>query len=236
MCGRFAIGEPSGPDWRDWLMIEPEAEWPPPGWPTARWNVAPTDPVGIVRLRQDGHGGWERGRREAAVARWGLVPHWWKKPLSELKAATFNARSEEAAAKPMFRDAWAARRCLVPAIGYYEWSGPNGARTPWFVTMRRNVPGIFFAGLWAAAKVDGDWLLSCTILTTGAGAATRHLHPRSPVVLTEEVAGRWLAGGDAAALLTPIPDDRIDLWPVDPAVGQVRNDGPELIERVGLGI
>jgi putative SOS response-associated peptidase YedK len=227
MCGRFAIGDTQGTDWRDWLMLDPAVEWPVPGWPTGRWNVAPTDPVGIVRLRD--------GRREAAVARWGLVPHWWLKPVSELKAATFNARAEEAASKPMFRDAWSSRRCLVPAIGYYEWTGTKGNKTPWFITMRRNTPGVLLAGLWAAAKVDGAWLLSCTVLTTDAGAATRHLHPRSPVVLTEETADRWLAAPDAD-LMTPIPDDRVEMWPVDRAVGQVRNDGPGLVERAGLAI
>lgn len=223
MCGRFAIGETEGTDWRDWLVIDPEIDWPIPGWPSARWNVAPTDPVGIVRLGD--------GRRETAVARWGLVPHWWKKPLPELRAATFNARAEEAATKPMFRDAWAARRCLVPAIGYYEWTGIKGARVPWFVTMQRNTPGLLFAGLWAVATLGGERLLSCTILTTAAGEATRHLHPRSPVVLTEGAAEGWLDGSaDPAALMRPIPDGRVSMWPVDARVGQVRNDGPDLVQ------
>lgn len=227
MCGRFAIGDTNGTDWRDWLLIDPEIDWPLPGWPCARWNVAPTDQVGIVRLRD--------GRREPAVVRWGLVPHWWRKPLAELKASTFNARAEEAAEKPMFRDAWAARRCLVPAIGYYEWTGAKGAKTPWFITMRRNTPGILFAGLWAAARIEGEWLLSCTILTTAAGEATRHLHPRSPVVLTEDAAEAWLHGtAEPSALMRPIPDDRVEMWPVDRRVGQVRNDGPELVERAEL--
>ncbi len=96
--------------------------------------------------------------------------------------------------------------------------------------MRRNTPGIR-----RAPRVDRDWLLSCTILTTEAGAATRHLHPRSPVVLTEEAAERWLAAPDPT-LMRPIPDDRLDMWPVDRAVGQVRNDGPELAAPAGLGI
>lgn len=231
MCGRFAIGDTNGTDWRDWLLIEPESDWPAPGWPSARWNVAPTDAVGIIRLRN--------GRREPAVARWGLVPHWWRKPVAEMRASTFNARAEEAAEKPVFRDAWAARRCLVPAIGYYEWAGAAGARagarTPWFITMRRNTPGIYFAGLWAAARIEGEWLLSCTILTTAAGEATRHLHSRAPVVLSEEAAEAWLRGpADPAALMRPIPDDRIEMWPVDQRVGQVRNDGRELVERAGL--
>ena len=217
MCGRFAIGETDGPGWRDWLMVDPEIDWPPADWPRARWNVAPTDPVG--------------------VARWGLVPHWWRKPLSEFRMATFNARAEEAAGKPAFRDCWASRRCLIPAIGYYEWTGPKGAKTPWFVTMRRNSPGLLFAGLWSEANLDGQRLLTCTILTTEAGAATRHLHPRSPVVLSGEAAEAWLGcEADPAPLLRPIPDDRVQLWPVDRGVGQVRNDGPRLIEPVGLAI
>lgn len=229
MCGRFAVGETETIDWRDWLTVDPEAAWPIPGWPSARWNVAPTDPVGIVRLRD--------GRRQAAVARWGLVPHWWRKPLSEMKVATFNARSEEAAGKPMFRDAWSARRCLIPAIGYYEWTGAKAAKTPWFVSARRNTPGILFAGLWENATVEGQRLLSCTILTTGAGEATRHLHPRSPVVLPEHSAQSWLDGSaDAADLMRPILDDRVEFWPVDRAVGQVRNDGPALVERAGLDV
>jgi putative SOS response-associated peptidase YedK len=101
--------------------------------------------------------------------------------------------------------------------------------------MRRNTPGILLAGLWAAARVENEWLLSCTILTTEAGAATRHLHPRSPVVLSEEGAERWLAAPDPS-LMRPIPDDRVDMWPVDRAVGQVRNEGPGLAEPAGLGI
>lgn len=229
MCGRFAIGETQGEDWRDWLLVDPEIDWPPPGWPTGRWNVAPTDPVGIIRLRD--------GRRTPAVARWGLVPHWWRKPLSEFRMTTFNARAEEAAEKPAFRDAFRSRRCLVPAIGYYEWTGPKGAKTPWFVTMRRNVPGLLFAGLWAEARIGGETITSCTILTTAAGEATRHLHPRSPVVLPEEAADGWLDGSaDTPGLLRPIPDERVELWEVDRGVGQVRNDGPELIRRVGLAL
>lgn len=229
MCGRFAIGETQGTDWRDWLLIDPEVDWPPPAWPTARWNVAPTDPVGILRLHD--------GRRTATVARWGLVPHWWRKPLAEFRMSTFNARAEEAADKPAFRDCWSARRCLVPAIGYYEWTGAKGAKTPWFVTMRRNTPGLLFAGLWSEVRIEGQTLLSCTILTTAAGAGTSRLHPRSPVVLTEEAADAWLScAADPAALMRPIPDDRVQVWPVDRRVGQVRNDGPELVEPVGLAL
>ena len=222
MCGRFAVGNVVEADWSAWLDTA-EAEWP-----AARWNIAPTTEVAI-----------RRADRRLCRARWGLVPHWWSKPLALMKATTFNARSEEAAEKPFFRDAWAGRgasgRCLIPAIGYYEWSGRKGAKTPWFVTTRRNTPGFCFAGLWAESRIGGETLLSCTILTTAAGAATAHLHPRSPVILEDSAWAHWLAE-PSPDLMRPPEDDRLDLWEVGPAVGNVRNEGPELIERVGLPI
>lgn len=223
MCGRFAVGDTDGTDWADWLALDPDLDWPPEGWPTARWNLGPTQNVGIVVA---GPGG-----RRAGAARWGLVPHWWRKPMAEFRATTFNARSEEAAKKPMFRDSWARRRCLVPTIGWYEWSGQKGAKTPHFITITRNSPGFYFAGLWSSTEIEGGRLISCTVLTAAAGAATRHLHPRTPVVLDEDDAGRWLAGEVGAELMVAPSDERIALWQVDRAVGQIRNEGPELIER-----
>ena len=229
MCGRFAVGDTDGTDWADWLALDPEVGWPDEPLPTGRWNIAPTQKIALVH-RHD-------GRRRAEIARWALIPHWWRKPLSEFRATTFNARSEEAAGKPMFRDAWKRRRCLIPAIGWYEWTGKKGDKTPFFITIRRNTPGFWFAGLWADTVVEGERLVSATILTTAAGAATRHLHPRSPVVLGPDEVDRWLdLDVDPAPLMTARADDRVELWEVDRAVGQVRNDGPELAERVGLGL
>jgi putative SOS response-associated peptidase YedK len=229
MCGRFAVGETrggtGGEDWADWLGIDRDSPWPAPS-----WNVAPTTKAAIV-------GEGKRGRG-LVQARWGLVPHWWKKPLSGFRASTFNARSEEAAAKPMFRDAWRRGRCLVPAIGYYEWaferSGNAGAKRAFFITLTGNAPGFCMAGLWAQAEVGGVGLLSFAVLTCPAGAATRHLHPRSPVILTEADWERWLTPkSDAADLMRPAADDRVDVREVGPAVGNVRNDGPQLIEPAG---
>ena len=222
MCGRFAVGVAQREDWADWLGIDRDSPWPEPS-----WNVAPTQTAGII-------GEGVRGR-SLVPARWGLVPHWWKKPLSEFRATTFNACSEEAAVKPMFRDAWRRCRCLVPAIGYYEWMGKAGSKRAFFITVKGNAPGICMAGLWAQANIDGEKLVSFTILTCPAGQATRHLHPRSPVVLNEADWPRWLTpGADATDLLYPAPDDRVSLREVGPAVGNVRNDGPELIEPAGL--
>lgn len=224
MCGRFAVGDPrrtGWASWTDWLGIEADSPWPEPS-----WNVAPTQTAAIVGQGRQGRG--------VALGRWGLVPHWWAKPLDEFGATTFNARSEEAAEKPMFRDAWRRGRCLVPCIGYYEWSKTGGARRPFLISLGGNAPGFCMAGLWAQARIGGETLLSFTVLTCAAGPATRHLHPRSPVVLTESDWDLWLTpGSDAAGLMRPAPDDRVRLTEVAPAVGNVRNDGPELIEPVG---
>ena len=218
MCGRFAVGDSRGVDWADWLGVDHEVPWPAPS-----WNVAPTQIAGIVE-------GGER-RRGVALARWGLVPHWWRKPLAEFRATTFNARSEAASVKPMFREAWQRGRCLVPAIGYFEWAGKAGAKRAFFITLKGNAPGFCMAGLWAQAVVGGEKLLSFTVLTCPAGAATRHLHPRSPVILAETDWGRWLtAGSEAADLMRPAVDDLVELREVGPAVGNVRNNGPEMIE------
>jgi putative SOS response-associated peptidase YedK len=217
MCGRFAVGDPRGADWADWLGVDRDSPWPAPS-----WNVAPTRIVGIVGLGRRG--------RSVVPARWGLVPHWWRRPLSEFRAATFNARAEEAPEKPVFRDAWRRGRCLVPVSGYFEWGGKAGAKRPFFISVRGNAPGICLAGLWAQASVDGATLVSFTVLTCAAGEATRHLHPRSPVVLAEGDWDLWLTpGSEAAGLMRPAPDDRVVMTEVGPAVGNVRNDGPELI-------
>lgn len=217
MCGRFAVGDTRGTEWADWLGVDRDTAWPAPS-----WNVAPTQTAAIVGQGKRGHG--------MALARWGLVPHWWNKPLAEFRATTFNARSEEAASKPMFRDAWRRGRCLVPCIGYYEWQGKGPGKRPFFISLGGNAPGFCMAGLWAQARIGEEKLLSFTVLTCAAGAATRNLHPRSPVVLAEADWDRWLdPESDAASLMRPAPDDRVILTEVGPAVGNVRNDGPELI-------
>jgi putative SOS response-associated peptidase YedK len=122
------------------------------------YNIAPTDTVDVSRL--DKH-----GARELVSMRWGLVPAWWKRSLKEVPA-TFNARAESVADKPMFRTAFKERRCIVPASGVFEWTGEKGGKQPDLFTAADGSPLLAFAGLWDRWKdpLAGEWVLSCTII------------------------------------------------------------------------
>ena len=223
MCGRFATGAIGEGALVEWLALSAA---PDPA-PVPRWNVAPSQRVHVVREAAAG--------REMVPARWGLIPHWWRKPLAEFRLSTFNARFEEAAKKPVFRDAYRRCRCLVPAIGYYEWTGRKGAKRPHFITVRRNAPGFCMAGLWSEVTLDGASLRSFTILTTAAPEATRELHPRAPVILDEADWAAWLdPAADPAPLLHALPSERYQFWEVAPAVGNVANEGEHLADPAGL--
>ncbi len=210
----------------------------------ASWNVAPTSDVPIVLERLiDG-----AVHRQVHVAKWGLVPGWAKDPAVGVRA--FNARSETAAEKPTFRAAIKARRCGVPVQGYYEWKkSPDGkTKQPYFVHTPDGAL-ITFAGLYEwwkdPAKEDGapdQWLLSCTILTMASppDGELATLHDRLPLPLGREGLAEWLdpATKDAGPLLAAALDEAWGLaaeWELDPvgsAVGNVRNNGPELIEAI----
>jgi putative SOS response-associated peptidase YedK len=225
------------------------------------WNVAPTTDVAVVLERAVEADGT---RREVHVARWGLVPPW-AKDVS-VGARAFNARSETVTEKPTFRAAARARRCAVPAEGYYEWlkpaaGAPQGAQKRPFFVHPADGSLIFFAGLyewWKDESVPEDdphrWLLSCTVLTgpspeAGTGDETLEqlhgLHDRLPLPMDAATMDAWLEpdklpSAEAAGQLV----DRVreqayrtaSGWTLDevgPAVGNVRNNGPELIEPLG---
>jgi putative SOS response-associated peptidase YedK len=118
----------------------------------------------VIRLDKE-------GKRELVPMRWGLVPAWWKKPLKEVPA-TFNARAESVADRPMFRDAFKSRRCIVPASGFFEWTGAKGAKQPHLFTAADGSPLLAFAGLWDRWKdpLTAEWILSATIIVSGASA------------------------------------------------------------------
>ena len=199
-----------------------------------RYNVAPGQQVATVRA--------EDGGRRLAMLRWGLIPPWAKEP--NIGYRLINARSESVRTKPSFRSAWRSRRCLIPADGFYEWTGERKARQPWLITMKEG--GLFcFAGLWERWRVpaglaltgsladlqEGDALETCTILTTAANADISRIHHRMPVILPLESCEPWLAGDDMA--LGPTPPDTMTLHRVSPLVNKATNDDPSCIEPVG---
>ncbi|MGH3657126.1 MAG: SOS response-associated peptidase [Micromonosporaceae bacterium] len=194
----------------------------------ASYNVAPTDPVHVVRRS---HGG---DRREVATARWGLLPPWARSPREG--ARMINARAETVATSRAFRVPFARRRCLVPADGWYEWlrqsEGRNAAKQPYFLTPKDS--GVLaFAGLW---QVWGpERLVTTTVITTAAVGDLSTVHDRMPLALPPDRWSAWLDAADAAPLLSSPGEDwaaGIELRPVGSAVGDVRNNSDALIRPV----
>ena len=195
----------------------------------ASYNVAPTDDIAVVRLNHD------TKERRLDLLRWGLVPFW----ADDIKigSSMINARAEGITAKPAFRDAFKTRRCIIPADGFYEWKKLDAKRKqPYRIVMKdRSIFG--FAGLWDRwrDKASGQIVQSCTIITTDANAVSAPIHDRMPAILDADSNRAWL-GEEAAgveellALLRPYPADRMEAYPVSPAVGNVKNNDPSLIE------
>jgi putative SOS response-associated peptidase YedK len=199
---------------------------PIPNW-EGTWNMAPTKDAPVVRRHP------ETGERHLGLLRWGLVPHWVKdlKP----KSPQINARGETITSTPMFRDAFARRRCLVPADAFYEWQTIPGSSTklPWAIA-RGDAACLVFAGLWEGWRgPDGTVIRSFTIVTTSANEALRPLHERMPVVLEEPDWPLWLGEteGDPASLIHPSTTE-FRTWRVGPAVNNVRHDAPSLLDPV----
>ncbi|SCL66032.1 Putative SOS response-associated peptidase YedK [Micromonospora citrea] len=190
-------------------------------------NVAPTDPVPLVRVSPEGH-------RALSLGRWGLVPAWSRSPAGA--ARMINARAETVATSRAYAGAFARRRCLVPADGWYEWvRSPDGRKQAYYMTPLDGSV-LAFAGIWSVWEGPGGPLLTCSVLTTAALGELAEVHDRMPLLLPEGRWGAWLAStGEPAELLAPPPSDwlaGLEIRPVGPAVGDVRNDGPELTARV----
>jgi putative SOS response-associated peptidase YedK len=183
----------------------------------ARYNIAPAQPV--LAVRQD-----EQGERHWATFRWGLLPHWSADPKAAFK--NINARSETAATSPAFRDAYKKRRCLIPADGFYEWSGPPKHKRATFFHLNDDGP-FAFAGLYEHWERDGQALDTCALLTTEANAVVKPVHGRMPVMLAREEIAGWL---DEAVLPGPFPAERMAARAVGPRVNKARNEGPGCLE------
>jgi putative SOS response-associated peptidase YedK len=217
MCGRYVIKSPPA-------LVRAVFGYPElPNFPP-RFNVAPTQPVPIVRL--------DEGRRHFALMRWGFIPGWVKDPKSV--SLLINARAESALDKPAFRNAIRRRRCLVPADGFYEWREAGGRKQAYFVRRKDGAP-FAFAGLWETwTGPNGEELDTAAIVTTLANRTLSFIHGRMPAILSPEAFDLWLDcakvdAPTAAALLVPAPDDLLEAYQVSPAVNRVANDSEALI-------
>ena len=221
MCGRFA--RKSTQDLlTEWFGIELE-DMP---WFAPSYNVAPQSVQPVVRANRD------TGAREFALLRWGLVPFWAEDP--KFGYSTINARAEEAAAKPAFRDALKKRRCLVPADAFYEWQriDPKNKK-PFAFAMKSGEP-YAFAGLWDRWQgKENETLETFTILTTDPNELMEPVHNRMPVIVEPKDYERWLdpetKDRPPVDLLRPYPAERMRSWQVDQRVGNVRNNDAELL-------
>jgi putative SOS response-associated peptidase YedK len=223
MCGRYASFLPPEFLARLFGTVNP----PPNLQPT--WNLAPTDDAPVVRLDR------ETGARHLDILKWGLIPYFTK----EVKAARhpINARSDTVARSNMFKAAFAKRRCLVPAAAYYEWRDDPEGKTP-FAVARLDGDPVVFGGIWEHwQSADGDELNTFATITTEANHQLSMIQPRMPVIIEKADWPVWLGEteGNVAALLRPAPEDVLQLWPADKRVGNVRNNGPELLNQHHAG-
>lgn len=190
----------------------------------SRYNIAPGTKVPAIRLRSKAVA--EAPARELAELRWGLVPAWSKDVAPG--AGLVNARAESLEAKPSFREAFRARRCLIPVSGFYEWKKSGRARQPWLFQLRKTEP-FFFAGLWECWQApDGGELETCAVITTAPNQLMQPIHDRLPAILPVDAAEAWL---DPAAspvglqvLLRPFPAGLMVVRPVSSRVNSVEND------------
>lgn len=219
MCGRYVLGTDAA-DYADYFGVDriaTEALAP-------SYNVAPTDQVYAVAE-------WD-GERLLGTMRWGLIPHWAK----DSKGIQINARAETAATKPMFRDAFSRKRCIIPADGFYEWEPAARGRAPHWVHRVDGMP-MGFAGLWSTWKdpSSGGLIRTCAIVTVPAVGTITQVHDRMPLALDPSVWDRWLDRAltdpvEIESLLQPIPADLVSEHEVSSAVNSVRNNHARLTD------
>jgi len=171
-----------------------------------------------------------------ALVRWGLIPSWVKDPRAF--KMLINARSESAVDKPSFRAALRHKRCLVPADGFYEWTGSAAARRPHLVRPRLGGPMGLAAIYENWLGADGSEIETMAVLTTASNAAMSALHDRMPVIIQPEHFDLWLdcrpgTTTDIVHLLAPPPEDLLEIIEVSRKLNNSRNEGPEVQEPVG---
>jgi putative SOS response-associated peptidase YedK len=214
------------------------------------YNVAPTVPVvAAMERRPRGAGDDAQAERELREVRWGLIPSWAKD--RSIGSKMFNARIETVTDKPSFRKAFQKRRCILPADGYYEWyrpEAPKGIKQPFFIHDAAG-DALAFAGLyelWRDPDIEDKedpnaWLWSATILTTASVGNLSRIHDRMPVIVPKDDFDEWLnpdfggGEGETDELLRMLDFERdlkLETYPVSTAVNSVKNNGPQLVERV----
>lgn len=223
MCGRYRLSRRKQIIEEHFDSTSGEEDWIP------RYNIAPTQPVPIIRQHP------REPRRDLSLVRWGLIRSWAKDMSGS--AGMINARSETAATKPAFRDPMKFRRCLVPADGFYEWLRAGKAKQPYCFEV--NDGELFgFAGIWERWKdPSGQWIKSCSILTTTPNAVTSAVHDRMPVILNRADYDLWLDPGmknvDAVAeLLKPYDARMMRCYPVSARINHAANDDPECAKPI----
>jgi putative SOS response-associated peptidase YedK len=218
MCGRFVLAANPDVIQTAFNLNSVPAEM------TARYNIAPTQPVAVITNDDP---------RALTFHRWGLIPSWAKD--TKTSGQLINARSETAHEKPAFRSAFKRRRCLIPADGFYEWRKEGSNKTPMFIHLKDR-PVFAMAGLWEVWRSpDGDEIRTCTILTTEANAFMQNIHNRMPVILNKEDYGFWLSPDEESvpalqALMRPFNPDALAAYPVSTMVNRPNNDTADLIK------
>jgi len=221
MCGRYASFLPAEAIAKIFGTVNPLPNLAP------TWNMAPTMDAPVVRVTRE-------GERHLDVLKWGLIPYFTK----DLKKARkpINVRDDNVAKSGMFKDAFARRRCLVPAPVYYEWRDDPEGKTP-FAVARIDGEPVAFGGIWERWKSpDGELLQTFATITTDANRQLSEIQDRMPVIIEPEDWPLWLGEveGDPASLLRPAAEDVLRIWLIGKAVGNVKNDGAGLIEPMEL--
>jgi putative SOS response-associated peptidase YedK len=223
MCGRYRLSRRKqiieeyfdAADWQD--------DWSP------RYNIAPTQSVPTIRQHP------KEPIRQISLMKWGLIPNWAKD--SSIATGTINAKSETAATKPAFRDPLKFRRCLIPADGFYEWKRTGAAKQPYCFEVN-NGDLSAFAGLWDGWKnAEGQWIKTCSILTTTPNAVTSAVHDRMPVILDPDSYDLWLDPGMTdvqvvSEFLKPFDPSLMRCYPVSTRLNHVANDDEECCRPV----
>jgi putative SOS response-associated peptidase YedK len=217
MCGRFTLKSPSRTKF-DAVVNDVLRELAP------RYNIAPSQNICVV-LERD-------GEQCVEFFQWGLIPSWSKEPKGFI-----NARAETLREKPSFSESFRAKRCLIPADGFFEWKRSGKWRQPYFFQLHDGEP-FAFAGIWDTWQSNSHRLFSCAIITTSANEVLAPVHDRMPAILRPESYSDWLSEwtrpDDLTRLLIPFPSEEMRSHPVSTMVNGTDADNPQLVEEIQL--